>query len=185
MTTPDASRFPVTGIDVSAWQTGNVAQALGGHAFAFVRASVGASRDPLFARHVAEVRSSGRLAFAYHFMVPPGPGDGTQAATFLRAAGDAPLLALDVESSALRFPKVAAGIIHLIRERDPLHRLILLYGSEANWPGDLGQDANWVANYARQPRMPWAFWQNAGAPLDHDVFNGNLAKLRALARVGT
>jgi hypothetical protein len=97
----------------------------------------------------------------------------------LRHAANAKFLAVDDESTALRYPKTVRAIIINIRKLDPRKRRILLYASEANWPGDLGQDGNWVANWSREPRIPWDFWQYSGTGLDRDWFHGTAAQLKA------
>ncbi len=171
-----------TGIDVSAWN-GDIAQALKGCEFAFVRASYGAVSDTKYGLHSARVRAAGLVLGAYHFVVP-GPGDGRQAATFLARAGDADILAIDDEAAALHYPELTQGIIANVRRLDTRQRPIILYASQSNFPGNLGQDGNWIARWGtRQPSLPlgWSFWQYQGAPLDRDVFNGSLVDLYRLA----
>ena len=167
-----------TGIDVSVWQ-GDISKVIVGHQFAFIRASISCSLDGAYASHYATARKAGLVVGAYHYLVY-GPGGARQAAIFVKAAGNADILALDIESTALRYPQVGKSFIANLRKYDTYqHRKILLYSSEGTWPGNLGQDGNWVANWSSTPKIPWVFWQNQGAPLDHDVFNGTLAQLKA------
>ena len=168
-----------TGIDVSVWQ-GDIASALVGHDFAFARASISCSVDGTYRQHYATARQAKIVIGAYHYLVY-GPGGSRQAAVFLKSAGNADILACDMESSVLRYPQVGKSFIAYLRKFDTQHRRILLYSSEGTWPGSLGQDNNWVANYDRMPVMSWKFWQNTNKPLDHDVFNGTLAELKAYA----
>lgn len=175
------------GIDVSKWQ--RTTPPLTGLAFAFARASYATTPDPLYSRHVAAFRKAGLVVGAYHFGVGfASPADQVDA--FLRVAPDADLLALDLERDRTQTMTAAQGreFIARLRQRVP-GKAILLYSSRGTWPGDLGQDANWIADYtlaarmARRPltRLPWAFWQWTSRPWDRDRFNGDLAALRALA----
>ncbi len=168
-----------TGIDVSSWQ-GDIKSALVGHDFAFARASISCSIDGSYRQHYATARQAKIVTCAFHYLVY-GPGGSRQAAVFLKSAGNADILACDMESSVLRYPQVGKSFIVYLRTHDTQHRRILLYSSERTWPGDQTQDGNWVANWSHTPTIPWVFWQNAGAPLDHDVFNGTLAQLKAYA----
>jgi hypothetical protein len=133
--------------------------------------------------HAADVRKVGLVLGAYHYLVY-GPGGARQAATFLKAAGLADLLVLDMEAGALHYPTLAKSFIANLRKNDTHHRKIGLYSSEGTWPGNMGQDFNWVANWSTTPKITWEFWQNAGSPLDHDVFNGSLSHLLAYSRHG-
>jgi hypothetical protein len=60
-----------------------------------------------------------------------------------------------------------------------------LYASLSGFPS-FGQSYNWIALWASTPpaSRSWAFWQFGGSPLDHDVFNGTRAELRAFVGYG-
>jgi GH25 family lysozyme M1 (1,4-beta-N-acetylmuramidase) len=167
------------GIDVSQWQ-GDITNVLKGKQFAFARASIGNGYDKSFAAHLADMKREGIVTGAYHYATY-GPGPTRQATLFLKYALDAEILALDAESSVLRYPKTIKAIMVNIRNLDPRNRPIALYSSEGTWPGNMTQDINWVANWSREPKLHWTFWQKRGAPLDLDVFNGTLAQLHTLA----
>jgi len=170
------------GIDVSVWQ-GDVSDALKFCQFAFARASIGISPDGRYPYHLAQMKAAGNITGAYHFLVY-GPGGTRQALYFLSQAKDAQILACDMEGYVLKYPGVGRSFIAGLKANDPQHRPILLYSSEGTWPGRLGQDANWVANWSQQPRIPWKFWQRSGIGLDRDVFNGMLADLQQFAQGG-
>ena len=170
---------PATGIDTSHYQPGDITAALKGCTFAIGQASVGVWSDPTYTIHTTECVKAGVVAAAYHYVVP-GPGDGRQAAVFLTAAGPrAQFLAIDHEGPALRYPTLTRGIIANVRRLDKLHRKIGLYCSNDNYPGDLGQDFNWIADYATVPSVAWEFWQKSGSGIDHDVFAGTVAQFTA------
>jgi len=174
------------GIDVSKWQRST--PSLAGLAFAFARATYATTADPMYATHVAAFRKAGLVVGAYHF----GVGfeyASAQVDAFLRVATDADLLALDLERDSTQTMTAAQGreFIARLRQRAP-GKTVLLYSSRGTWPGDLGQDANWIADYtlaarlAHRPltKLPWAFWQYTSRPWDRDKFNGDLAALRQL-----
>ncbi len=174
------------GIDVSKWQ--RTTPPLTGLAFAFARATYATTADPMYATHVAAFRKASIVVGAYHFGVGFRPV-ASQVDAFLGVARDADLLALDLERDSTQTMTAAQGreFIARLRQRAP-GKTILLYSSRGTWPGDLGQDANWIADYtlaarvARRPltKLPWAFWQWTSRPWDRDKFNGDLAALRAL-----
>jgi hypothetical protein len=176
------------GIDISKWQP--TTPPLAGQSFAFARATYATTVDPKYAMHVANFRRAGLVVGAYHF----GVGFVTplaQVKAFVAVAKDADLLVLDLERDTTKTMTRAQGreFIRRLRAAAP-GKTILLYSSRGTWPGDLGQDANWVADYTGQPdrvgvspRIPWAFWQWTSRPWDKNRFAGDLAELRALARV--
>lgn len=174
------------GIDVSHWQTRT--PPLTGLEFAFARATYGTSPDNRYGMHVTAFRRAGLIVGAYHFgvgFVDPA----AQARTFYSVARNADIFVLDLERDTRQTMSRDQGRV-FIRE---LRRLapgksILLYSSRGTWPGDLGQDANWVADYVGRPdrvgvrpRIPWAFWQYTSRPWDKNWFNGDLDALRRLA----
>lgn len=195
------------GPDFSKWQP--LTPPLTGQSFAFARATYATSPDLKFGMHVANFRKAG-LAFigAYHFGVGAAQAAiADQVTAFLRAAvpWNVDGLVLDVERNNRVRERNAEGewvwrqlptmtrtegreFIRLLRVKVP-GKPILLYSSRGTWPGDLGQDANWIADYTlaarvvRRPltRLPWAFWQWTNSPWDRNYFNGDLAALRRLA----
>jgi len=170
------------GIDVSVWQ-GDITTALVDCEFGCARASIGNSVDHTYVAHAAAIRKAGLVLGAYHYLVPSETGT-IQVNTFLKSASDADFFALDMESTALKVPKIAEWFISYLRKIDTRHRKILLYSSEGTWPGDMGQDANWVAKWSTtEPAIRWKFWQYQGAPLDKDVYNGSLAELKKFVGV--
>jgi GH25 family lysozyme M1 (1,4-beta-N-acetylmuramidase) len=168
------------GIDVSYWQ--DYSPHLAGLSFAFARATVGLSVDGTYGMHRRDIRKAGIILGAYHYLVY-GPSGPRQAALFYSTVADANILALDVESTALKYPTVAMSFLTTLRRLDHGHRKILLYSSDGTWPGNIGQDANWVANYSKEPIRNWRFWQYSGTNLDKDVFNGTLHELHTFAGV--
>jgi GH25 family lysozyme M1 (1,4-beta-N-acetylmuramidase) len=168
------------GIDLSYWQ--DYTPHLAGLSFAFARASVALSVDETYGMHRRDIRKAGLILGAYHYLTY-GPSGPRQASLFLSVVGDANILALDVESTALKYPSVAAAFINTLCRLDRGRRKILLYSSDGTWPGSLGQDANWVANYNKEPVRNWRFWQYEGETLDRDVFNGTLSELHSFAGV--
>lgn len=180
MTAP--AGYPVSGIDVSAWQDpAGDAAIMKGLAFAGIRAVYGTERDARYAAHEAAARKAGLVVIAYAF---GRNGDGAaQARTMLAAAPRADLYALDLESdgAAPRMTDSQASAF-LAAARGLTPRRVGLYHSESGFPAALGQQFNWIAKWGRvPPRTAWSFWQWQGSPLDRDVFNGTIAQLRSMA----
>jgi lysozyme len=168
----------IDGIDVSRHQS--TTPALGGLSFAFARATYGSYGDSKYAVHSAAFRAAGIVAGAYHFGRST-PSPELQVAAFLKAAGGADLLALDLESDGGNVPMSAAQARAFIAAVHAAGRKIGLYHSRSGFPS-LGQDWNWVAKWgsAAPTGIPWAFWQWQGSPLDRNRFNGTLADLNRL-----
>ena len=187
----------LAGIDVSKY---NGDANLKGLAFAIVRATYGSTLDPKFVHHLTRFQAAGLPTGAYHFGVGGAQtAIAMQATAFLATTKKADFLALDMEANWLRRadgtryrgPTMTKDegrkFILLLRAGAPSKK-VLLYSSRGTWPGDLGQDANWVADYTGQPdrlltrpRIKWLFWQWQGAPLDRNKFNGDLSALRWFA----
>lgn len=164
------------GIDTSS-HNGDIRHALAGCDFAIARASIGNGFDPAFAADLNTMQSMGLVTGAYHYATY-GPGPTRQAALFIRHAADAEFLVIDAESTVLRYPKTIRAIIANTKRLDPRHRKVGLYSSEGTWPGNLGQDFNWVANWSHAPTtVEWRFWQYKGSPLDRDEYHGTRAQL--------
>jgi hypothetical protein len=169
---------PIEGIDISHWQarTPPLGTSLG---FVFARAVYGSTPDDRYAMHAATVRAAGKVLGAYAF---GRDADGAaQARAFLEVVGPrVRLVALDYERDGDHGHMTVAQARAFIATVKASGRACGLYASESGYPS-LGQDWNWVANWDRQPRVPWAFWQYRGSPLDLDRFAGTMAELRALA----
>ncbi len=153
-----------------------------GRDFVFVRASYGTREDSRWRSHAAEVRRAGAVLGAYAFGIY---GDGReQADAFLAIAGEADLLALDLEKESGKPRMTAAQARAFIARVQSAGREIGLYHSDSSFPA-LGQDWNWVARWgAMPPDRIWAFWQYRGSPLDLDYFQGDRAALDRFAARG-
>jgi hypothetical protein len=172
--------YPVRGVDLSYANAGDLSNP-DSIEFAFVKATEGNSiTDPRWVQHANWVLHHGKVLGAYHFSIT---GDGaSQARHFLSVVGSSTkLVALDIEG---RMPMTSAQSRAFIATCQAAGKVTGVYASEGNWPGSLGQDYNWVANYngrTRVPQMPWAFWQWQGSPLDRDYFHGSADALYRLA----
>lgn len=168
------------GIDVSYYQ--GTTPSLDGLAFLFARATYGTSPDSKFAMHVANARAKGLLVGAYHF--GRNLSVSAQVTAFLDRAGKVDFYALDLENdgSSRMTATQARSFIALVKAAT--NKPVILYHSESGFP-DVGQDANWVANWSQRPSVPFAFWQYRGSPLDLDYFNGDINALRKLAGKAT
>lgn len=163
---------------------------LSGVSFVIVKATEGTWHDPMWPTHSANVVKAGKTLGAYEFGVD-GLDGVIQANQFLAVIGHSTkLVALDVEGAHATHPD---QIKAWMATCNTAGMTTLLYASEGNWPGgvtgtkpniDFGQHGNWVAKWGRiTPSIPWMIWQNRGAPLDLDVFNGTQAQLNALAGI--
>lgn len=165
------------GIDVSSH---NGPFSTDGQSFVIIRASYGTGRDMAFGRHFARARAAGVVTGAYCFGRNQDPA--AQADRLIEIGGEADLLVLDRESDA-GHPTMtvhqARAFIARIHERG---RRVGLYASESGYPADaFGADWRWVANYSREPRVPWDIWQWTGTLIDRNRFRGTLADLHMLA----
>ena len=170
----------VDGIDVSVYQ--NPTPSLDGLGFVIAKASEGTRPDPRYAQHRAATRAAGLVFGAYHYNSKL-IGVAAQVAAFLQAAPDADLYALDVEGGPAEL-FTPADAAQFIAGMHAAGKTCGLYHSESGW-FDAGQDWNWVANWSREPMVPWTFWQYRGSPLDLDRFNGTADQLRTLAGITT
>lgn len=168
------------GIDISTYQS--VTPSLAGLSFVFARASYGTSPDLRYAQHAADVRAAGLVLGAYHYWQLADPA--SQVATFLAAARDADLLAIDLEGADSATDTAHAQVTDMIARLAAAGRSCGLYHSLSSYP-ELGQSFRWVAAWgATPPAIPWTFWQYQGSPLDHDRFAGTLPELEALVAAG-
>lgn len=164
----------VLGIDVSVYQAAT--PSLKGLSFLFARASIGWNTDSRYGQHTANARAAGLVVGAYHFGTQARIA--TQVQTFLDAAGDVDLYALDVEG--LQAPSHAQAAEFIKAMQKATGKPVGLYHSESGF-FDAGQDFDWVANWSQVPARPWDFWQYRGSPLDLDRYNGTLDQLHELA----
>jgi lysozyme len=168
------------GVDVSHWQAST--PSLDGLSFLFARACYGTTRDLSYAQHASHARAAGLVVGAYCF----GRGSespAAQAAALLSVAPGADLLALDLESDAGHTPMSTAQAGTFTDAIHAAGRTVGLYHSESGYP-DVGQDWRWVANWNREPVIPWDFWQWCGSPLDMDWYHGSEMDLWVLAGMG-
>ncbi len=189
---------PVQGYDVSTYQ-GAFTWAGKGVKFGAARISDGInSVDGQFDGNWARMKSAGVLRAAYQFF-EPGQNEVTQANMVIAkvgklGAGDLPVM-LDVEVTGGQSPATirtkAQHWLDLVEAGTGKRPFVYSYGSflETNLGSGFGKYPLWIANYgATCPSVPngwtnWVMWQysDGSGSLDHDVFNGNLAQLQALA----
>lgn len=174
------------GIDVSKWQS--TTPPLTGLSFLFARASIGGLKDERYAQHIANARKAGLVTGAYHFNFD-GASVADQVRVFLAAAGDADLLALDVEgANAFNLAQTRAFIAGVQAKG----RKCGLYMSDSSFYANAGQDFNWVAKWSlTQPNHRWDFWQYTSdghiagytGRLDFNYFAGSESELRLLGGI--
>ena len=171
----------IEGYDISAHQ--RETPDLAGVGFVFVRATYGADPDTRYAQHAAAVRAAGKVLGAYHFARPTDlvPLDA-QYEAFRAAARHADLWVIDREQDGTHGIMTRTATKLFIARAHADGRRIGLYASESAFR-DFGQDFAWVANWSREPAIPWDIWQydNGGADrIDNDRFRGTLPALYAL-----
>lgn len=186
------------GIDVSKWQNvGDYKDSveLGYTDFMIVKATEGATyHDPKFSQHIDYARKNNMLIGAYHYARPDnGNQPEAEASNFVNTLrnkniiGEV-LMALDWEAKSLNFS--ADWALRWLREVYKLTGVKpVIYMSSSNIK-KFGIIANegfglWVANWTKEPdnakTAPWKFkvlWQRRGAPLDLDIFYGDISAWR-------
>ena len=170
------------GIDVSKWQTS--LPDLDTVEFLFARASIGTTTDTMYKTHIAEAEAAGIVTGAYHFNWDT-ISVASQVTTFIQAAGNVDLYAVDVEGANAFSEAQTREFIRLMHEAG---LKCGLYHSASGF-FDAGQDFDWVAKWSTTPPAKWDFWQYTSdgklpgytGRLDFDRFNGTLAELHALA----
>lgn len=168
---------PLQGIDVSAH---NGTFSTDGQAFVFIRACYGSGKDTKFDEHLATAKAAGVVTGAYCFGRNMDPI--LQASRLLEIAPDVDFLFLDYENDAGHPHMTSDQAKAFIRDVQTAGRKIGLYASESGYPANaFGADYRWVANYSRQPVVPFQFWQYQGSPLDRSRFYGTKTQLLALA----
>jgi GH25 family lysozyme M1 (1,4-beta-N-acetylmuramidase) len=196
-----ASGSAVQGRDVSFFQ-GNFdwnAQKAAGVVWGVARMGDGTSADSKFAANWANMKAAGILRSAYQFFEPDL--DETAQANLMVAAvgqlgaGDLPCT-IDVEVTGGQAAATIAAKIGtwLTIVEKGTGKKPIIYTGPYFWADHVastafGEYPLWVANYGPAcPLMPpgwanWTMWQysDGGGALDHDVFNGSLATLQAMA----
>ncbi len=158
------------GIDIS-WAQRKTPK-LAGLAFVVVKASEGNGKDPRWDQHSAAVRDAGLPLMAYHFGRAEWPVS-VQLDVFHSVAGSADAWALDYEPSPSAKTLMSEGAARQFIASWQQHDEIGLYGAEhfpwPTFPSDsFGAEWRWVANQAREPRVPFDMWQWAGRTIDRD-----------------
>ncbi len=195
------SNGPGQGRDVSVYQ-GNfnwAAAHAGGVVFGYARVSDGLGAiDSTFAGNWASMKANGVLRGAYQFF-EPGEDEVAQANMVVQhvgklGAGDLPAT-IDVEVTGGQAPAtIAAKVRHWLQivEAGTGKRPIIYTGGYF-WQDNVGDTSFgayplWIAAYIDCPSIPagwsdWTIWQysDGAGTLDHDVFNGGLPALQALA----
>jgi len=193
----------VQGRDVSYYQ-GNFdwnAQKGAGVSWGYARVSDGTGFiDPTFGSNWTNMKNAGILRGAYMFFEPGE--DATQQGNLMvqkvgmLGNGDLPAM-IDVETTGGQAPATVAARIQTwldIVEKGTGRRPII-YTGPYFWQDNVqstsfGKYGLWIAHYGVScPLIPpgwnnWIMWQysDGGGSLDHDVFNGTLPQLQALAR---
>lgn len=161
------------GIDVSRYQTST--PSLAGRSFLIARATFGLGIDTMYKTHIANARKAGLLvgayAFTYNYISAVDQADA-----FIKAAGDVDLYFNDVENKDAQTPAQAQNFHDRIRDR--WGKDSGLYMSESGYYTATSVDYRWVANWTREPKIRWDFWQKRGSPLDLDEYHGTEAELR-------
>jgi GH25 family lysozyme M1 (1,4-beta-N-acetylmuramidase) len=200
----------VYGIDVSGHQ-GNVnwpAQWNAGKRFVWVKATESITyRNPYFAQQYNGSYNQGFIRGAYHFALPDRSTGAAQANYFSNNgggwSGDGRTLpgALDMEYNPYGptcYGKSQAAMAAWIRDfsntyKARWNKYPAIYTSTSWWSQCVGNNSFaatnplWVARYASAPgTLPynWGFytvWQYSSSPIDQNVFNGDMTRLRVFA----
>lgn len=198
----------VDGIDVSYWQGtidwDRVAGA--GVKYAYIRASVALNNDTIFARNWPEARRVGILRGAYHYFHPELDVD-RQAQLMIDAMSDMqpddlpPVLDLEHTGGlgAAEIVRRARRWVDLVEAATG--RQVMIYTGKYWWQDNAGSSTEfvdhplWVPQYGPTcPDLPnpwtdWLFFQTSSTGridgisgnVDLDLFNGDMAALRAFA----
>jgi lysozyme len=190
-----------TGIDVSQYQDQNLNwQALreAGFSFFFWRLTRGLSLDRAGFRHPNQSAGAGLLSGPYHYL-DATYGAREQARFFYSVLNDFPdglVPVIDVEDDLLT-PRNVRDCIDRFRELSGYWPMV--YTSKYKWEKIVGRGATWAKQCplwvahagVESPALPdiwdhWTFWQRGQTltpayptKLDHNLFNGTEAQLRA------
>ncbi len=204
---PDATRFPVRGIDVSHHQGAvdwSAIPAAGVH-FAFIKATEGSDHlDPRFAENWRAAGAAGIPRGAYHFFTFCSPG-AAQAAHFLEVVppgeGElAPIVDVEFTGNCTSWQDLEVVRDELLRfldaVRDAHGREPVIYLNRPSFRrivrGHFPESPLWVRDLVFRPRATqygaWRFWQYdddgrvAGieGPVDLNVFAGNAERFADL-----
>ena len=191
----------VQGRDVSVYQ-GDFdwnAEKAAGIVFGYARIGDGLGGDSQFAPNWSKMKAAGVLRGAYQFF-EPGEDEVAQANLMIQAVGtlgdgDLPCM-IDVEvTGGQSGGTIASKVAHWIQlVQAGTGKAPIIYTGPYFWQDNVGSTAFgntplWVADYGPScPLIPpgwsnWTIWQysDGNGSLDHDVFNGSLSQLQALA----
>lgn len=203
---PDRSRYPIRGVDVSGHQ-GVIdwrRVAASDVSFAIIKASEGGDyADPQFAGNLANARAAGLAVGAYHFFTLCRPG-AEQAANFLARVGDTsgllpPAVDLEYEGNCKARPPAQKVRTELDAFLAPVEAafgkraiLYVTYGFYTDYYASLPKRPLWTRWLAWTPAVAdWLIWQyqdrghvdGIAGDVDLNVLNGDakvLAGLRAV-----
>lgn len=201
----------VPGIDVSNWQgrVDWAAQWGAGKRFAYVKATEGTTYEsPSFGHQYTGSYSQGFIRGAYHFALPDSSSGTTQANHFVDNGGgwsaDGTTLpgALDMEWNpygATCYGKTRTQMrawinAFLTQYKSRTGRYPVIYTATSWWDQCVGSDATiaaksplWIARYSSTVGTKpygWSthsFWQYSTTPVDQNVWNGTVERLRYFA----
>lgn len=145
-----------TVIDVSKWQSS--LPDLSGVLGVIARAGIGTKPDLMFVPHITNARKAGLWVGSYWYNIGILTPSQEVDAYIAREAevGGVNIHVLDWEGVDGFTAGQAAEFIRIYKARTG--HSILLYASESRFT-DLGQDANWIANYSREPVKQYDMWQ--------------------------
>ena len=209
---PTAAASGVPGIDVSGHQGSVdwAGQYGAGKRFAFVKATEGRTYEsPSFASQYNGSYKAGFIRGAYHFALPDSSSGANQANHFVDEGGgwssDGKTLpgALDMEWNpygATCYGKSRSAMRSWINDflstyKSRTGRYPVIYTNATWWTQCVGSDTSfgqksplWIARYSdTRGTLPagWSthtFWQYTDKPIDQNVFNGSMERLRILAK---
>lgn len=201
----------VEGIDVSKWQGTVDWQAQWdlGHRFAYVKATEGTyNKSETFAQQYNGSYNIGMIRGAYHFANPSDSSGATQADFFVNNGGgwskDGKTLpgVLDIEWNPYGdtcYGKSPTAMVSWIKDFNARYRARtgrdpVIYTNTNWWKQCTGNSSAfsstnplWIARYSSSVgELPagwgyYTFWQYTDSPMDQNVFNGDMTRLRALA----
>ncbi|MDR1592915.1 MAG: glycoside hydrolase family 25 protein [Prevotellaceae bacterium] len=172
--------------------------------FAFIKATEGRSlQDPLFKANWENIGKTGIIRGAYHYFVPTRSAS-EQAQNFIAnvtlVEGDLPPV-LDVEKlNGVSAAKLRENIKIWLNEIEKhygmkpiIYSYIDFYEKYLIADKDLRKYPLWVAHYDKKKiefDESWLFWQHSdkgripgiSEPVDFNVFNGNIDKLKSLCK---
>ena len=176
---PSEERYPVRGVDVSAYQ-GEIdwpTLSQQGIRFAFIKATEGSAHtDPRFADNWEQAQKAGLRIGAYHFFSFDSPGQ-TQAENFIKAVPPAdgmlpPVVDLELYGEKKKNPPDEAAVwpeleTMLARLEEAYGKKPILYATAKSYRLYLAEAFAeydiWIRDVLRKPKLPdgraWTFWQ--------------------------